>query len=1085
MLNEKISSFWTFFLEKFRVTMLFSILFLLAGIYAYNEIPRENEPDVEIPVGMVQTSWPGASAQDIENLITKKIEDEVKGLENLEKYTSSSRANISMVAVEFKVGTDLDKNFQNLRDAIDDAERNLPDSLPNSPQVTEITTSSTPILTLAISGDFSFKTLKRYAEKLQDDIEKISGVKEAQISGLPEEKYHIFIDPLKAKSFGLSVETISQKLKNNHKDIPLGAIFIEGQKMEIRAQGEFENLEDLKDFPILSTPTQKVRLSEIAEIKKEFEIMDIENFISTGKPSQRYVSINVLKSKAKTNILTVISEIENLIKNYREKEIIPKNLKITPIFDGAEEIRTSLDRLLVSGTQTLGIIAIILFLFLGWRESILALLIIPLTLLMGILWLFLFGKTFNFLSLFALVLSLGLLVDNAIIMTEAVSEGIFEKKLSPQKAAEEAIRKFRYPLITGTFTTIFAFLPMMIIISGVSGEYISIIPVTITFVLLTSLVLSLLLLPTFGQKFFEVFPPKKIEVPVIITALKNWYGRKMETILSKKLYVYGILFIAFGLMIFSFSLLPRKQIPVEVFPVKDQSYFTIKFELPAGTKKEETAKIIPEIEKNVLPFFQEKNEKNISWLKNYFFTLGQISPFSPELRKGRGVLLPEEHILGMTVNLVDKDLRNITSSQASDLFKKALKNKLPAFVKVTVSQLKSGPPRGNSAVEVRFTGDNLEHLGLVVKEFKQELQKLKLKNGATLTNLIDDQGSIVPQMTWTFDKEKLAHFGLTPSQIFASLRSSVEGVTVLQISEATEDIDVDLRLDVNQTQVWDNPESLDVLFQIPLQTSQGKFITLGDIASSKIQNKRTILRHRDGTRVITVGADIKGKGTASEFQDDVKIILKNLDLLPSESFSMGGDNEETGRLVKEMGIAMVLAVFLILIILVLQFDSFLQSFVIVSLLPLSLTGVFLGFWISQTPISFPTMIGIVALAGIIVNDAIVLIDQINVKYKLFIKNSQIPLFETKEYFKKLQNEAFVESGKSRMQPIIITSITTILGLLPLTFSDPIWRGLGLAIIYGMTISTILTLLLTPCLIILFQDIWRGIVWLITFKFLRR
>ncbi len=1088
MLPEKMSGFWTFLLEKFRVSLLITLLFFFAGLWSYQEIARENDPDVEIPIGVIQTFWSGASAQDIENLITRKIEDEVKGLENLEKYTSSSRANISIVSVEFEIGTDLDKNFQKLREAVSDAENNLPASLKNSPSITEVTTSGTPILTLSLSGDFAFKTLKNYAEKIQEDLEKITGVKEAKISGLPEEKFHIYLDPFKTKGLKLSVEEISSQLQNAHRDIPVGEIFVSGQKMEIRAQGEFKTVEDLENFPVLSRGNQKVHLSEIATVRREFDVMDTENFISTGEPSLRYVSIDILKSKSKTNILKVVDKVEKLLAKYETKEILPKNLKVDVIFDGADEIRKSLDTLLVSGGQTLLVIMIILLLFLGWRESILVFIAVPLTLLSGILMLFLSGETFNFLSLFALVLSLGLLVDNAIIIIEGISEGIFEKKLNPHQSAELAISKFRYSILTGTSTTIFAFLPMMIVISGVSGEYMSILPKTITYTLLASLIISIFILPAFGKKFFEIFPPKKLEEGKIMKQIKDFYVRWMQKILSQRKYVYSVLVISFGVMIFAFSLAITKQIPVEVFPEADQNYFTVKFELPPGTKKEETQKIIPIVEKAVLPFFDQK------LLKNYFFTLGQVSPFSPDLRRSGGVILNESNVLGMTINLVDKKDREKTSLQVSEMITQSLEKNIPTFITTTVSQLKSGPPSGGSAVEVRFTGGDLEHLESVVQDFKSGLEKIKLKKGSVLHNFTDNMGDSVPQMNWIFDKEKLRHFGLSPSQIFSSLRSAVEGITILQISDNTDDIDVDLRLYFGDELSWENPNSLEVLSQVLLKTQNGDFITLKDIATPEIKNKRTVLRRRNGDRVVTVGAEILGEATASEFTEDVKKVLENLELNPEESYQVGGDNEETGRLVKEMGLAMILAVFLILMILVLQFDSFLQAFVIVSLLPLSLTGVFLGFWISQTPISFPTMIGIVALAGIIVNDAIVLLDQINVKFKLFLsqnlekirlKNLKVSESEEKIIFKKSQNQAFVEAGKSRMQPIIITSVTTILGLIPLSLSDPIWQGLGFAIIYGMTLSTVLTLLLSPCLMILFQDIWAGMVWVLTFQFLRK
>ncbi len=1065
---QPLNSFWTFFLDKFRVTLLFSLLFFFTGLFAYNNIARESDPDVEIPVAIVQTVWPGASAQDIEKLVTEKIEREVKNLDNLKQYSSNSLAGVSIVTVEFETGSDLTENYQKLREAIDDAERALPDDIPDSPNIEEASVSSTPILTLSLSGDFAFSTLKQFAETLQEDFETIGGVKEVNISGVPDEKLHLYLDPVKLQGFGLSVDDVSQRLQAAHNDIPVGNIFVAGEKIEVRVAGEFKTVRDFQEFPIARSNGQTIRLSELGEVRREFDELQVENLISTGLPAERYVSVDILKSEAKTNIIKVIDEVFERLEVYEDERIFPDQLKIDVVFNGSDDIKESLNTLFSSGVQTILLIGLILLFILGWRESLLAFISIPLTLLIAILALFITGETFNFLSLFALILALGLLVDNAIIMTEGISEGIYSKKLTPKGAARESIKTFRWPVITGTCTTIFAFLPMMFVISGVSGEYVSVIPQTVTWVLLASLFVSLFLLPVFGAKFFEVFPPQQHKEGRLLTAAQHWYEDKMQWLLVKRHRFYGVIAASLAIMIFSFSLMPMGWVSIEVFPSSDQNYFSVSIETPKGTKLEETRKLIRQVDDVFLPYFDPaKNGDGEVWLKNYALSLGQKSPYDPELRQG-GINTPEGNILGITVNLVDKSNRNTSSIDISDRVRDDLGEVMPDYVKVTVSELATGPPSGASAIEIRLVSEDLDHIEDLADEFQKKLANIELENGARLNNIIDDRGETLPQITWKIDNEKMQNFGLSTGQLFQTLRAGVDGLQILEISEGEEEVDLEARLDFGGKKIWTDPDSLDILSQIPIKTPRGNYIRLEQVASFSIANQRTQLRHLDGKRTIKVGASIDGEATAAQFLKPIQTAIDELDQWPGDSIEIGGDNEETNRLVSEMGLAMLLAVFLILVILVLQFDSFLQSAVIVSLLPMSLTGVFMGFWITGVPVSFPTMIGIVALAGIIVNDAIVLIDQIN-------------------HYSQSNNlyKAFIEAGKVRMQPIVITSITTIFGLLPLAFSDPIWQGLSLAIIYGMTLATILTLIIVPCLMLIYLDIYRGLGWIVTGQWFRR
>ena len=1052
---------WTFFLERFRVTLLFSLLFFVAGSIAYKAIPQENAPDVEIPIVVVSTVWPGATAEDIENLVTDKIEQEIENLDDVEEYTSTSVAGFSTVVVEFEIGTDMTENTNDVQDADDDAARKLPDSILDDPNVEQANISSTPILTLAVSGDYSYSQLKSFAETLSDQIETIDGVKEARLSGVPDEQYHFYVDPIKLQGLGLSLDEVVQAISAAHKDIPLGAVSVRGEAVDVRIAGEIESVSEFMTLPLQTTSGQVVRLEDLGEVRREFDELEVEKLISTGAPSERFISLDILKAETKTNVPRVVEAALATVDQFYETGQLPANIKVETVFNSADDIKKSLGQLFDSGFQTLLVIGIVLLVALGWRESALAFVAIPLTLLIAILGLYMVGETFNFLSLFALVLALGLLVDNAIIITEGISDGIHEKRLTPLASARETLRQFRWPVITGTATTMLAFAPMMIMISGVSGEYIEGIPKTVILVLSASLFVSLFMLPVFAVMFFSLFPPKNQRESKTMNVLKEHYARFMAWTFTKKRRIYGLLAASFALMVFAFSLPATGKVSVEIFPSGDQNYFVASIEAPTGTDLETMKKLLPQIDEVFLPYFEE-DEK---WLKNVQISVGEKSPYDPNQEASAGSS-STENIIGITINLFDKTVREPSSVDLAPRVRTDLIAALPDYLDIKISELSAGPPGGDQPVTIKLTSDNLDRIDAMASSLVKDLAMVKLENGATLKNITDNRGEAVPQMTWSFDREKLNRYGLSPISLQQTLRAGIEGITILELTEDGEEIDVEARFDFKGDRTWTSPDSLDIVSQIPIKTPSGSFIKLSDVADFTIKSERTKFEHVDGQRTISVGAGIEGEATAAQFKAKLDELIAALPTQAGDQVKIGGDNEEAQRLVTEMSMAMMLGVFLILVVLVLQFDSFLQAGVIVTLLPLSIMGVFLGFWVSGTPISFPAMIGIVALAGIIVNDSIVLIDRINSDMKNFDD----------------EREAFREAGASRMQPIILTSVTTIFGLLPLALSDPIWEGLGFAIIYGMTLATFLTIILVPCLIVMYEDITHGVVLIVKWPF---
>ncbi len=1050
-MTEKLSWFWTFFVSRFRVTLILAIFMILGGLSAYSSIPRELNPEVEVPFGVITTIYPGASTADVENSITNIIENKVKNIDNLKEITSRSKNSISSVIVEFETGTDLDKNIDDLKDLVDEIIKDLPREILNDPIITEASVSSLPIMTLSLGGDFALSELKEFADIIEEETSSISGLKEVNITGISDEQFHIYLNPYKLKSHKLSTDKVIQAITQANLDIPFGSIDIAGETVDVRGVGKIRTIKDFQLIPIINQKGT-VLLGDIANIRQEFDTQEVETYTGSIPHSLPSISIDFVKAEKKVNINKISNKIFEKIKLLKEKKEIPQTLKVDTVFNSADEIQKSLDTLIISGIQTILIIAVILWIFLGWREALLSLIAIPLSMLTAILTLYILGETFNFLSLFALILSLGLLVDNAIIMSEAISENIRIKRIEPIPAANKAIADFRWPIITGTFTTIFAFLPMIFMISGVSGDFISIIPITVTIMLTISLFVSIFLLPALGVLFFRLFPPKENKEVAFVVKIKKWYEKIIKKILNKKRNIILVIICSLLSIVSAALIMLTGFIKIEVFPEDDVEVFIIELELPKGTSIDKTREQTKNIDKVLGKYLNEKN----SWLDNYTIFVGQKSPYDPNVAKN-GINDPAENILGVTVTMTNKKEREITSQQASAFVQSDLIKIIPSHIKITTNQEKAGPGNGGAPIEVKISSNDLNHLEYLAHEMEIGMNSIKLKNGAKLKNINNDFGERNKQIVWHFDRLKMIKYGLTVGQLQTTLRAALEGVSIFDITEGNETVSVVIRLNFDEKFIWKNQQSLEILNQIPIQTPQGAYISLNEIADFNYEEAIPIIRHIDTRRTVKLTADIDGNGTPKEFDEYLFAVYKKSNPRSSDIFSIGGDSEESNRLVSEMAKSMSIAIFLILLVLILQFDSFSQSFVMIFLIPLSLVTVFWGFGIggqiSDLAIGFPTMIGIVALSGIMINDAIVFVNRYN---------------RHRTHNQMSRPDALTRAGVERFQPIFLTSVTTVFGLLPLALSDPVWAGLGFAIIFGMTTSTITTLFILPCLLISIQ-----------------
>ncbi len=522
----------------------------------------------------------------------------------------------------------------------------------------------------------------------------------------------------------------------------------------------------------------------------------------------------------------------------------------------------------------------------------------------------------------------------------------------------------------------------------------------------------------------------------------------MTFILDKTWRSFAIMGLAVLALGSSFFLVLTSLVGFEIFPSADQNFFTVKVKLPVGTKLAETEKHVKPIAEKLETYFKEDNETGEVILKNLVFSVGKES--SAMTSRSGGGNFSKENILGITVNLIDKNDRETESLELVKKIKKDIESVLPTFSEVDIAEIQEGPPSG-AAIDIQITGEDFVIMERTANSLKLELAKLD-----GLKNVTDNIPEKTTQFSWAFDADMLAKFGLTTSSVSETLRAALHGVTVFQIFEGDETIDIDLRLDFAGESEWEDLENLEIISQIPIKTPSGEFIRLEQVAKGTLGAQVSQITHLDTKRIIFVKSDLADKTPVSQVTPDIEKIIEkvktDLNLRDTVNIKLGGDDEDSMRLVIEMIQSMVFALFLILIALILQFDSFSRAISILMLVPFSLTGVFWGFFLIGQSISFPTMIGIVALAGIIVNDAIVLIDRINQNHLKFND----------------KHKGIVTAGVERLQPILLTSLTTVFGLLPMVWTDPTWGALGLAIVFGMIFSTVLTLILVPCMLVVFD-----------------
>jgi multidrug efflux pump subunit AcrB len=1084
------------------------LIITILGISAYVNLPRESSPDVSIPLVVISTPYIGVSPEDIEYLVTQPIEKELKAIGEAKKIESSSFEGYSLIQVEFESGYDIDEALQKVRDKVNKAEPKLPADA-EKPEIIEINISELPIVTLNISGPVGLVRLKDIAEDLKDEIEQVDGVLDVKINGGMEREVKVDVDLTKLQHYNIRFDDIINSISNENKNIPGGSIDINSSSFLVRVPGEFKEPYLIGNIIVKLKEGQPIYVRDLATVQYDFK--DRTSYARLN--GHDAVAVNISK-RVGYNIISIVDKIKEIV-NDRKAEL-PKTISIDITNDQSKNIKQQVRELENNIFSGLVLVVVVLFFFLGVRNAMFVAIAIPLSMLITFFVLQAVNITLNFVVLFALILALGMLVDNAIVIIENIYKFLEEGK-SLKDSAKEATAEVAWPVISSTLTTLAAFFPLLFW-PGIVGDFMFYIPATLIITLAASLFVALLINPVFASKYMKLEHPDHKPVTIFekiiypfnrvthffvdlalpkVLALyektirfalgpvrtheqrvnkRNWYGVLgiigffiIEGMLSEFIppaimIVVSLLLGIAVIWIFTnnrlkfiwaslMSLLLITQFygvlehGTEFFPETQPATIYVNFETPTGTNVDASDKISSIIEERLIKekYPDVKDVLVVVGASNNPFDAGSSTP-----NKG-----------SVTVQFTDYEDRLQSSAITTDQIRDLISG-IPG-VDIRVKRQDMGPPVG-LPVSIQISGDDYNKLGELSKQIMSVIE-----NVPGLVDLESNFDSGKPEIRILINREKAALYGLSTGLIANSVRTAINGATASKYRVDEDEYDITVRLRKDQRESSDALKNLRIIYNNDKGTTLS--VPLISVAEISYEKGPGAIRRKNLHRMITVSADAGEGYNGNEVLAKVKEKLKSFQIPQGYTLTFAGQDEEQAKASAFLGKAFLIALLLIFLILVIQFNSLSQPLIILSAVVISLVGVFIGLIVFAMPFGIiMTGIGVISLAGVVVNNNIVLIDYTNQLRKRGLA----------------RREAIVTAGIRRFRPVTLTAITTVLGLIPLSFglgfdiytfefsaggqSAEFWQSMGIAVIFGLTFATFLTLVIVPVIYSTLDDV---------------
>ncbi len=1010
-------------IEKNRITLALLLVVLVAGVASFFGLPRNEDPGFVIRTALVTTIFPGASPERVEQLVTDKLEEAIQEMPELDTMSSQSKTGVSLIYVDFKEEyTEMQPIFDKLRRKVDRARENLPSGL-LGPNVDDEFGDVFGIL-LGITGDagFSFRDLKDVADEVRDELLLIDEAAKVEIVGAQDERIFVEYNNARLAELGLSPIQLQSILESQNIIIPGGEIRTDREALSLEPSGNFETLEDLR-HTILRIPGRDdvLYLQDLAEVRR-----------GTIDPPRSKVRISGERGLVLAISLREGGNIEDL--GARVRETVRRVQALYPIGIDFHEVQFQPDAVSkkigdfnVSLLQAVAIVTVVMLLFLGLRTGLVVASLIPMAMISTFLVMGLFGIGLDQMSIASLIIALGMLVDNAIVMSESILVQMREGKPAVRAAIDSAT-ELRIPLLTSSLTTAAAFLPIYLA-ESTTGEYTAPLFKVVTITLLCSWVLSLTVIPLLCARFLRA-PRATAEENAYDTPFYRRYEALLRAALRHRLLSLGVVAALFVLAILGLGLVPNI-----FFPPNDRPTFTVELELPRGTPLSRTEALVDDLEAFLRAELQVRDGRP-EGLVGWGTFIGRGAPrfvltYAPEQ------LAPNYAIL----------LAGATSREAVDrLIPRIESYCAESFpdLQATVRPLGNGPPAW-PPVEIRLSGRDSDTLFALVDRVKERLA------GIPGTKLIeDDWGSQSKKLLVRIDQPRARRAGVTSQDVAVSLQTYLSGLEVTDFREGETLIPVTLRSAAAERHSIDRLETLNVSSQ-----ATGRSVPLSQVASVEPAWQPSVILRRDRLRTVTVGCAFEAGRTANDVTAAIEPWLsrESADWGLGYSWRFGGEKETSDKANASIAAKLPIAALFIVLLLVWQFNSFRRATIILLTIPLSIVGVVLGLLVARSYLGFMTLLGIISLAGIVINNAIVLIDRIQIE----IEQNGLPPWR-----------AVLESGKRRLRPILLTTLTTVGGLVPLWLGGgPMWEPMAIAIIFGLVFATVLTLGVVPILYSLF------------------
>ena len=1059
------------FIDRFKVVYLIIFTLLFMGVYTYDILPKESKPDVSLNMVVIQTVYPGASVTDVENLITEEIEDKVNGLDGVTEVESTTESGLSKVMVTFEDDYDMDDAEQEINNEI--SSMSLPDDA-YDPYVGVIETGEIPVLKVTLTGEYDLVALKEFGEDLQSHMENVKGIREVDLSGGYEREIQVMVDFNRLREYGMDVATLKNILQASNINIPAGDAAIDEEMLNVRLDESFSSVEEIENLILFSSGDSTVFLRDVAQVKDGYKTPDEYSQVyirgeSENEESTPAVYITVYRDSG-FDIIKPCEELRGIIEG-APGDIFPSDVKTIITSDQSQDVTEDLWTVINNALGGLITVVIVLFIFIGLNESLIVSTVIPLSLLMSFLMMKQWGITFNSISLTGFIIALGLLVDNAIVVMENVDR-LREEGVDRVTASKVGSNQVGPAIFAATLTTIGAFLPV-VYVPGIMGKFMSVMPKTVIFIIVSSLIVSVVVTPTLCSRFLSKykeegekksrFSPKTGRIisgafifGLSLLAFANEWRITPMTVMASvaftgiyaakvhlaekakktgkagftqryKEFIYGtlvngkrkaiIIVIAVVTFVAAIATIPMGMLRFELFPEEEPSAIDISIEAPVGTMLEDTKEIALGAEKIVLKY-------------------EDVESFTVNVGDGG------DYKAVISAELVPEDERAMRGAQMITSIREEVKSipgaQFTVDVKDSMSKMRSGAP-----VSIGLNGDDMEQLSGMAQKYLDELVKID----GVVEPRITTEGGLM-EMNIDIDNNRAALYGLNISSLASEIRTQISGTKAGAYKNGNSEYDISIYYADGKI------ESIRDFDKIFFTANDGSLVNFHDVATIEYEQGLGKIDREDGERVVYVEADVQPGMNSNIINKQFNKATEDIRLPEDVTKVIGGDAKDLNEQMSNMAFSFMIALLLVYIVLVIQFNSMLQPIVILLSVPFAIIGVIFGLIATGNNLGFYAMFGVVALVGIAVNDAIVLIDYTN-----YLRSEGMD-----------RRLAVAEAVRTRFQPVLATSLTTIGGVLPLALYNDTFSQLGFALIFGLVASTVLTLLIIPIMYYNFDSV---------------